>query len=455
MKTLLYIIFLSLAVLAGCATYHYKPLDQQSTLLDNIPHLLIDPAKMPLPELTTHRFDPSNGLDMTEVAMLAVANNPDLKAARDEAGISRAQAFAAGLLPDPVLNLGEDFPTVGGPGITSAYNIGLSYDIKALVTRPARKAAAEEDARKTDLNILWQEWQVVGQARLLFVKSVYQEKLMKVLLDNVAILSERYDKSSKALAEGNTTIDAVSANLVALQDSDRKVKELARQINQTRHDLNALLGLSPGLKLNIVDETDLPELDAEKIRRNLEDLPHRRPDLLALEAGYQSQEQRFRQAILAQFPDLSIGLTRARDTSNVSTIGFGITMSLPIFDRNRGNIKVEDATRQKLHDEYSARLDAAYGEISRIMAEQELLERQLKDVDDALPVFSLTAENAEKAYKEGNMDVVNYANLQSSLYDKRAEAIEIQESIMEQRVLLQTLIGGELPMKTAGAVKSK
>ncbi len=52
---------------------------------------------MPLPELAAHRFDPSDGLDIDEVAMLAVANNPDLKLSRDDLGIARAQAYSAGL----------------------------------------------------------------------------------------------------------------------------------------------------------------------------------------------------------------------------------------------------------------------------------------------------------------------------------------------------------------------
>ena len=42
--------------------------------------------------------------------MLAVANNPDLRVARDDAGVARAQAFAAGLLPDPQISLSADHP---------------------------------------------------------------------------------------------------------------------------------------------------------------------------------------------------------------------------------------------------------------------------------------------------------------------------------------------------------
>ncbi|MHB8832962.1 MAG: TolC family protein, partial [Desulfobacteria bacterium] len=85
--------------ITGCAAYRAKPLDMASTMPHEVPHLVIDARRMPLPELAFHRFDPSDGLDMTEVAMLAVVNNPDLKLARDDAGIARAQAFAAGLLP--------------------------------------------------------------------------------------------------------------------------------------------------------------------------------------------------------------------------------------------------------------------------------------------------------------------------------------------------------------------
>src|SRR4051812_7767772 len=86
---------------ASCATYHEQPLGGVSTLPERIPDLSIDSRQMPMPELAAHCFDPTDGLDITEVAMLAVVNNPDLKVARAATGVAHAQAFAAGLLPDP------------------------------------------------------------------------------------------------------------------------------------------------------------------------------------------------------------------------------------------------------------------------------------------------------------------------------------------------------------------
>ena len=48
-------------------------------------------------------------------------------------------------------------------------------------------------------------------------------------------------------------------------------------------------------------------------------------------------------------------------------------MELPVFNHNQGNIAIETATRQQLHDEYAARLTAADGQVRAMLAEIDLL----------------------------------------------------------------------------------
>jgi outer membrane protein TolC len=62
---------------------------------------------------------------MDDIATIAVLHNPDLKAARAKVGVARAQAFAAGLLPDPQLSFDYGF-LVGGPGTTNSIMTGLA-----------------------------------------------------------------------------------------------------------------------------------------------------------------------------------------------------------------------------------------------------------------------------------------------------------------------------------------
>ncbi|MEO9091617.1 MAG: TolC family protein, partial [Rhodanobacter sp.] len=153
-------------VLTGCATFADLPLSDGHGA-SSVARLSAPTSAMPLPALAAHRFDPSDGLDATEVAMLAVANSPALRLKRDELGLARAQSFAAGLLPDPQLSLGEDFPQHSGPGLTTAFNLGIATDITALLTRSSRTAEARSHVDQVNLDLLWAEWQTVTQARQL------------------------------------------------------------------------------------------------------------------------------------------------------------------------------------------------------------------------------------------------------------------------------------------------
>src|SRR5258706_16282752 len=108
-------------VVGGCASYRALPFPERDALQSDPARLSVNASAMPTAALRTHLFDPSDGLDITEVAMLAVANNPELKALRADAGVSRAQAFSAGLLPDPPLALSRD-QVLGSPaGATVAF----------------------------------------------------------------------------------------------------------------------------------------------------------------------------------------------------------------------------------------------------------------------------------------------------------------------------------------------
>ncbi len=379
---------------------------------------------------------------MTTVAMLAVAGNPDLKLARDDAGIAQAQAFAAGLLPDPQLSLTADHPAA--VDFHTAFNAGVSFDFGSLITLSARKGAAEADRHKTDLALLWQEWQVVAQARKLFVGIGILEQSRTLQQQAVALTQARAETVQRALQTGNATLDALSPLLVAQADAQRQYDEQTRQLQQARAALNTLLGLAPEVKLDLAPLAMPAAPDAAAVRDALAHLSSRRPDLLGLAAGYQAQEERLRAAVLAQFPSLNIGFTRARDTSLLYTSGLSLGVSLPLFNRNRGGIAVETATRQRLHDEYDNRVRAAQAEIAQILQDQALLHSQLQSTQTTLAALQETADAAEQAYRAQQMAVANYTDLQAALLAKRMDLLALQRAALEQQIALQALLGGDL-----------
>ncbi len=207
------------------------------------------------------------------------------------------------------------------------------------------------------------------------------------------------------------------------------------------HDLNALLGLTPEATLRLAGGVRLPALDAGRLEPLLMDLAARRPDLLALQTGYQAHDEKVRRAVIEQFPKLNVGSNFSRDNTDVRAQSVAVTISLPIFDRNQGNIAIERATREQLWEEYQARLDAAYGGAKRLISELRLAEDQYRSSGRRLRDAVATAE---PAFRAGNLDERTFVDLRTSLLAKEITTAKLEQSILQQRVGLQTLIGSRL-----------
>jgi outer membrane protein TolC len=421
--------------MSGCATYQPKPLPTAPDLAQ-VSALTVPASQFEIPGLKPHSF-PTNGLDETAIVTLAVFNNPDLKAARLQAGVADAQLLEAGLLPDPQVSGG-----LGQSAFHTGYSIGLSEDLQALITRGAAKAAAKAHARQVNLEILWQEWQVAEKARELFIQSRADSQLQRVLTATRDLLAGRYHQDEAALEQDNATANTVSADLTALTDADTQLSQLQLDANLTRHELNQLLGLQPDSELPLIGQSENRPLSRKKFEVAVAKLPHRRADLLALQAGYQSQEQRLREAVLAQFPAMSAGVEQARDpVEGVNTIGLTVNMTLPLFNRNRGQIAIQQATRAVLCQTYQARLDQAVSDADQIWQATRILVQQLRDLDARLPALKKIAVAAEQSFREGNLDTATYISLKSNFLTEQTIAIRLRSSIEQAESALATLLG--------------
>ncbi|MDE2148657.1 MAG: TolC family protein [Gammaproteobacteria bacterium] len=428
-------------LVGGCASFHPLPL---SAAAPPPADLKVDAAKMPTWPLAAHRFDPRDGLDATETAMLAVANNPDLRVLRDQLGIARAQAFAAGLLPDPQLSAAQDFVTghSGGPGATNPFGIGISWDVGQLLTRSARTRAAGWSRRQIDLQLLWAEWQTVARARVLFDEVTGGRRLVARLRRETAALQPFQRRVEQALDAHALSFEVASTGLNAEAEAQRQLVDAGVALNQSEHDLRRLLGLSPSAPLTLVGAADAPRPDARQVAAALADLPRRRPDLLALQAGYAAQNDKLREAILAQYPAIGVGFNRARDNSAVYTSGVSISLTLPLFNRNRGNIAIARATRRQLHDDYAARLMATRNDVDRLRADLQrtlaaapAAEAQAQRLDQAL-------RRARTAWQAGQLEWPIYLSIRGSALAADLQRLALRRQAAGAGIALQTLLGG-------------
>lgn len=412
---------LSLAFgLAGCAMYHARPLAAGPDVKGDAARLSIDVARLRVAPLKAVVVDARDGFDPLEVAVLAVLNSPELRAKRAALGVQSAQVFQAGLLPEPQISISGDKP-VSGPDTKTAYAISPSIDIQALLARSNTLRAARFSRKEADLNLLWAEWSTAQQARQLAETVMANEARAAYLSKILAAASDRYERSARALARRDVTLQTNAADLAAKLDAETQAATVRHDADKARRDLNALLNLDPSVRLPLVEGPPIVTYSPAETERALADLPSRRPDLLALQAGYGAQDANVRKAVLAQFPVLSLAFNYARDPAGTTTQGLSSVIAASIFGNRRAEVRVQDATREQLRAEYQARLDAAAAEVKSAQAEYAGAARQAAVLRQDVPRLEALAKPALAAYDRGDLDSQTYLTLTQNILSKRAD----------------------------------
>lgn len=390
-----------------------------------------------------------DGLDENETIVLALLNSPQLQAARAQTAEAAAALYAAGLLPDPQANVAVDLPRSHDPALKTGETFGLGIDLQQILTRAARQDAALQSARATWLNVLWQEWQVIQQARMLWRRVLIQQQQLNMLQEQLSQTTAIWDGQHGALKEGNATLDQEGLALAPLMDAEAALHEGKRQLNTTLHDMRLLLGVDPSVSLAftrpaegvaaLVVAPDAPE----SLRRS--DIAQLRPDLLALQAGYMSQQSRVREQILAQFPSFSIGASSARDTAGLWTFGPFINLGLPLLNGNRGNVAMARATRARLAEEYHFQLLSTCSQWIKIARDQQLAYEEWQALTARLPRLELTVERMAHALGAGEIDMLTFTTLRAACFAQQARLLVLTQQLLEQQVALDTLSGHTMP----------
>src|SRR5699024_5472041 len=102
----------------------------------------------------------------------------------------------------------------------------------------------------------------------------------------------------KAVAAHNLSTNLAMTGLSAAASARRQLVATQTALNKSEHTLKLLLGLKATAPLELVGNIESIAPSTRQVQTALADLPRRRPDLLALQMGYKSQNQKLREAIL-------------------------------------------------------------------------------------------------------------------------------------------------------------
>lgn len=145
---------------------------------------------------------------------------------------------------------------------------------------------------------------------------------------------------------------------------------------------------------------------------------------------------------------LNGGFKRLRaDGSNTFLVG--VSLPLPLFDRNQGTTAALDAQLRSLeYEQQRARIDAA----ARIQAGtsrlRQLIERHATLDLQLLPTAEKAYHTLQQAYEAGQIPYLSLLEAERSLIDLRFEHNDMLASIHQQIIVLERMTGANLVLTT-------
>lgn len=427
---------------AGCATYRPSQLavggGNELSLASVQAVLVRDAQAIDRPYLTPAAIDLARPLDLNTISVIAVIANPDLKAMRMRAEVAEAQVFSARLIPDPTFSIGAS-KVLSGPDPLLDLASALGQDINALRIRGARLAVARSQARQVRLDLAWAEWQTAGQARIQAVRIAGLEQTFALARISYDSTTSLLDRTLRAAGRGDLNPETVQAARLAAYGAQQQFRTLRRDLTTARFELTRLLGLPPGATLTLAE---IPLPPAPPPTDALVSLAlHRRFDLQALVAGYASQEANVRLAILNQFPTLTLTINMNRDSAGNHLLGPAVDFTPPLWNRNRGNIAVERATRAALRAEYDGRVFQTRAQITAAVAGIGVARSQRDAVLKGLPTLRTFAEATGRAAQRGDLAPATAQAAAQSLRDQETQLVQATQDVAEQIIALELLTG--------------
>lgn len=361
------------------------------------------------------------GLTLDALVALGLEQNPRLAKVTFGVEAARGRAFQAGLYPNPTVALVFDElkDKTGPSGVNQLPTITQDIVLGRKLT--LSRAAAEREVEQANWGVMAERYAMLAEIRAAYFDALALQERVRLLCD-IRRYGRDITKTVRSLrddAKQLADIDVlpVEAELLRYEaDVESAQAEKAAAYKQ----LAALLGLHR-LTINKVaghfEDFSFPEYDAQNTPMYVLSV---HPEIHAAQWGVEKAKLLVRRAKAEPIPNLTVNGGYTRQNQNKSDdISVGVKASIPLWDKNQGNIRAAEAE-----------LCAAIQEVARV--ENDLTVRVTASLRD----YAAASKRAEKyrAVMSKAEQAQNIANEDQRRNLSPLMVLELQRSLRQARL---------------------
>src|SRR5207302_144418 len=336
------------------------------------------------------------GVEVTvdELVARALADSPDLRAARAEIDAAVGRLQQAGLRPNPMLELGGQKALSPDNNVT----IGLTVPLDLNGRKEGRVGVAERELQMKRAQVRDRERRLAADVRMKAGELLATRRGLAVTDDLLSVNRDALRLVQDRVRQGATPALEENLMLVEVNRLDATRQMLASRVDIASLQLKALAGMAPDAVLLLRGDlaSAIPPLPADEAARqaltNRPDLDAARADVAmgaakirkeraegrwdaSVNVGYQRQDFGF---------DLN-GVTNAGATRPIQDVfhyfGAGVSIMLPVRNRNQGNIAAAAAEAQAAERRLQFAELTVRQEVAAALTQYEAARRSL-EIDD-------------------------------------------------------------------------
>lgn len=434
--------------LTGCAAYYSETSWPETHLPPGEITKPLAPVKLESPPQGALPFaEPTGVVSLREALALALVKNPHLAAFSWEIRAREARTLQAGLLPNPELNVVVE-DVAGSGAFRGARQAQTTIQLSQLIELGGKRAARSQATSLTRDLAGW-DYEVRRIETLTQVSQAFTEALAAqqrlLLAEDVVGLAEDVARTVAERVEAGkvSPIEATKANIaLSSVQIERERARLALEAARKR------LATTWGSTTPHFDRVE-GDLDAVAPLPRLERLVERlaRNPVLARWAVEMAQRQALVQVERANaIPDITVsGAYRRLNETDDNALVFGLSIPLPLFNRNQGAIlearhrlAKAEAERRAAEVRAAAALADAYKALATSHAEAVGIKASV------LPGAQSAFEGINEGYRLGKFGYLDVLDAQRTLFDARARYLQAVADYHRAVAEVERLVGEPL-----------
>lgn len=402
--------------------------------------ITLDAAEQNSNTVATSTFfdDPTasrQGVSLQWIESLAIASHPAIAEARARVESTRGQYIQAGLPFNPVLQYQSD--EVGNEGASGLHSLGLSQQIVTANKLSIAQQVQAQEIQKQNARLRVAELTVSARVRGLFARSLVAQQRSQIADSIARVAEESLDSVSKLYeAEEVSKISVLQAK-VELEQA-RIAAENA--VTNYRASLQSLAAAAGGVDL--ASGVDLPggvdlaggvlvgDLEAMLVERPWEplfaELSQMSPEMSLAGSELERAKWSLQLACAQVIPDVTVQAGAGYDGFSDDTFGvFGVSVPLPIRNRNQGNIRSARANVSAASAAIERTALDLQGRLAKAAGRHEVARtRYTRLQQSVIPNAEETFELSRQAFAAGELDYLQLLTAQRTLFNTQLAVLD-------------------------------